>query len=114
MPGSYTVTVTKPDGCALSKTLEVLEDFAPPPVSINANTKICEFDTLILNVKDPIPGVMYSWTMPDGMVANSLSLSTPLNGDFKLSATGANGCDTQIIYRVNYQFKSPHLLAFDL
>lgn len=113
LPGSYTVTVTKPDGCALSKTLEVLGDFAPPPVSINANTKICEFDTLILNVKDPIPGVMYSWTMPDGMVANSLSLSTPLNGDFKLSATGANGCDTQIIYRVNYQFKSPHLLAFD-
>ena len=83
-PGNYTVTVTLPNGCSSSATVDVTVGTTPTP-SITGNTTICEGELTTLTATG---GVSYSWD--NGGTSNSTNVSQ--SGIYTVTATNAEGC----------------------
>jgi hypothetical protein len=83
---TYTVTAIEVNyGCVRSKVLTV--NLSPaPPVSLGADTTICNGDTLTLDAQNP--GLTYLWNT--GAVTQTIDLNA--GGNYQVAVTGANGC----------------------
>ena len=94
-PGTYTVTVTSPNGCSTSASQVITQDTATPTLQItNApNTTVlnCSNSTIDLTGSG---GSTYSWSYNSNIVGTSAVLSVTLPGTYTLTATGLNGCTT--------------------
>lgn len=91
--GTYTLTVTGPNGCKISKQLYIYKDLDPPVISVNNDTLNCLKDSLLLifnssNYRSVL------WEGPGGFssVANSPLIKSP--GKYKITLTGNNGCSS--------------------
>jgi len=83
-PGNYSVTVTLPNGCASSATVDVTTGTTPTP-TILGNTTICQGETTILTANG---GSSYVWS--DGSSNNTISVSQ--SGVYTVTATNTEGC----------------------
>ncbi|MCR4827691.1 MAG: T9SS type A sorting domain-containing protein [Bacteroidales bacterium] len=83
-PGNYTVTVTLPNGCSSSATVDVTLGTTPTP-SITGNTTFCEGEATTLTANG---GVSYDWS--NGGTSNSTSVNQ--SGIYSVTATNAEGC----------------------
>ena len=94
-PGTYSVTITLPNGCSSSATIDVSVGTMPTP-SVSGNTTICEGDnsTLIAN-----GGVSYVWS--NGSTNNSINVAQ--SGIYTVTVTNAEGCSasTNVTITVN-------------
>ena len=83
-PGNYSVTVTLPNGCASSATVDVTTGTTPTP-TILGNTTICQGETTILTATG---GVTYVWS--NTSTGNSITVNQ--SGVYTVTATNAEGC----------------------
>lgn len=94
-PGTYTVTVSLPNGCSSSASAEVTAASLPTP-SISGNTTVCQGQTTILTANG---GTSYEWS--NGSTTSSINVSQ--SGVYTVTATNAEGCtaSTNITITVN-------------
>ena len=94
-PGTYTVTVTLPNGCSSSATMDVSVGTTPTP-SILGNTTICQGQTTTLTANG---GNSYTWS--NGNTTNSINVNQ--SGVYSVTATNAEGCSatTNVTVTVN-------------
>jgi hypothetical protein len=105
--GIYTLTVTA-GGCSATDTAMVLEDVAPPANVTTSSTSggfqlTCLVGGLTLTGSSSTAGVMYTWTLPNGVVGAGSATSATQEGSYIFTARNpANGCtatDTFVVVR---------------
>lgn len=84
-PGQYAVTVTSPDGCTASDTMEAF--YNPlPTVDLGADDTLCTGGTTTL---DAGPGFnAYAWSNGDATQTSTVNTT----GTYEVTVTDANGC----------------------
>ena len=87
-PGNYMVTVTLPNGCSSSATVNVSVGTTPTP-TILGNTTFCQGETTTLIANG---GVSYVWN--NASTGNSISVSQ--SGVYTVTATNAEGCSAPV------------------
>jgi hypothetical protein len=89
--GLYAVTITSPSGCSATSTAIAINVLSAPSASIavNGNTTSCSNQTLSLAVSGT---GSYLWT--NGFTAQSISPA--VSGNYGVTVTGANGCQTTV------------------
>lgn len=83
-PGTYSVTVSLPNGCSSSATIEVIAASSPTP-SISGNNVICEGQSTTLTATG---GNNYSWN--NGSTQNSIVVTQ--SGNYTVTVTNTDGC----------------------
>jgi Secretion system C-terminal sorting domain/SprB repeat len=94
--GTYTVSVTSPNGCKQVKSAMVK---ISPTFAVNAgeDTKACENKSLILSANSAADNLAYAWTGANNFSYNqkdtTIATVKPSHaGDYFVVATDANGC----------------------
>ncbi len=87
--GTYTVTITKADGCKANKSITVTEDNSLANFAINASAPqlTCSISSITLS-SSPSSGLTYQWS--DGSGSNTYVVNSI--GTYTVTATNANGC----------------------
>ena len=94
--GTYTLTVTSPNGCTASDEVTVTGDFTLPNLQTDATVsmELC-FTPVILTVNSSTAGATFSWLTPGGEVeGQSYAAQDP--GFYTAVVTGPNGCSNQM------------------
>ncbi len=91
-PGTYTVTVTAPNGCTGTAAAEVSADSSLPDVSATGGLITCYNDVDTLRGQSATPGVTYRWTGPGGFISNLQNAPAAQPGIYRLVVTAPNGC----------------------
>ena len=118
---TFTVVITDANGCtsSCSTTATVLP---PPTVEADSNSPICEGDLLWLTseVSGGTPPYTYSWTHPNGFMANTASVFISNStvddaGTYTLEVTDAAGCSasssTSVV--INFNLTDPGEIGGD-
>ena len=82
--GTYTLTVTAPNGCSRTESVTVVIN-TPPTVSISGARAICPGGTTTLTAS---AAASYAWS--NGATTQSIVVDTP--GSYSVTVTGENGC----------------------
>lgn len=89
IPGTYTVVATSPNGCTAQASVTVVQDIAPPGVSI---VRLPGNGCLgIFQANSPTPGVSYQWSGA-GSVTNQRTLTPLVPGTYSVIVTAPNAC----------------------
>jgi gliding motility-associated-like protein len=87
--GIYTLTVTAPNGCTASKTVQVLSDYSTPTISVNSNpsTLTCTTTSVSLSGLSTTAGATLQWTGP-GIISGANTQTPTVNqpGTYILTA----------------------------
>jgi hypothetical protein len=90
--GTYTVSVTAPNGCVSTQVLTVLQDTNAPGASAVGDTVNCVSGVAQLFGQSPTSGVSYRWVGPGNYVSTVQNPTTTVPGVYELTVTGQNGC----------------------
>ena len=91
-PGTYSVTVTSPNGCTATASQVVTQNITAPTVAITPpSTTVLTCATTSLSLVST-GGTSYSWSNGTANVGNNATLSVTLPGTYTTTVTGANGC----------------------
>lgn len=90
--GTYTLTVTAPNGCSASAPAVVMLDNALPDVSATGSTLTCTTGSTAISGNSTTPGVTYAWTGPGGFTSTLPNPTVSQAGTYVLTVTSANGC----------------------
>lgn len=111
-PGTYTLTVTGPNGCTASDTVVVNQDTTPPNASAGPSKELsCAVTSVTLEGSSSTAGATFSWSGP-GIVSGGNTATPTVNtaGTYTLTVTGLNGCtaSSQVVVTQNI---TPPVLA---
>ncbi|MCB9326710.1 MAG: PKD domain-containing protein [Lewinellaceae bacterium] len=90
--GTYTLTVTGPNGCTSTATATVDANADLPNASASGGTIDCNNTSVQLPGNSTTPGVTYGWTGPDNFVSSEQNPTVTGAGTYTLTVTAANGC----------------------
>jgi gliding motility-associated-like protein len=96
--GTYRLVLTNAsNGCTATATVAVIANTAPPNLNPGTGRVLhCNQMTVNLNASSADPGVLFSWTTPDGNILSGVGTSTPLIdaiGTYFITATHpTTGC----------------------
>ncbi|RMF27506.1 MAG: hypothetical protein D6765_07440 [Bacteroidetes bacterium] len=109
--GTYTLTVTAPNGCTQTATAVVDLDANVPQVAVGNGIISCAEpqDTLIAATNAPNP--TFSWTGPGGFSSNQQNPVVTLPGSYTVVVTAANGCTAQATAEVVDNTAPPQIMA---
>gem|GEM_PF-1257973 len=94
-PGTYSVTVSGPNGCApVTVSTTVGQNITPPAnvTATNTGPLSCTLGSVTVSASSTTPGVTYSWTGPGGFTSSDQSFITASAGVFSVTVTSPNGC----------------------
>ena len=95
-PGTYTVTVTAPNGCSSTATAEVLKNTGTPQVTLSGGGLLtCAQDSLTITATIGTPGATFQWSGPGGtpIVSTSTTIDITQPGTYGIVVTNpVNGC----------------------
>ena len=98
--GIYEVVVTQSDnGCTASASLNITEDFAPPPLTAIQSPAQCGDTIYHLQANTPFGNLIW-WSGPDNWIDSLPAVSVATPGLYTAHALGQNGCDTIIVLNV--------------
>ncbi|MEZ4965259.1 MAG: gliding motility-associated C-terminal domain-containing protein [Saprospiraceae bacterium] len=90
--GTYTLTVTGPNGCTSVTTAIVDLDVVPPgAAAVSSNDLDCDDLSTDLNGTSPTNGATFAWTGPNFSASTAMTTTTA-PGTYIVTATGPNGC----------------------
>ncbi len=109
--GTYTLTVTAPNGCYSTANVQVQTDYEEPHVWVDTNpgTLNCQETTVKLNGSSSTEGATLLWTGP-GVVSGETGETPTVNepGDYTLTATHpVSGCTAEATVTVIEDIQSP-------
>ncbi len=90
--GTYTLTVTAPNGCTGTVDVEVTVNNTPPDISVSGGLITCQNPLVMLQGNSSTPGAMYSWSGPSGFSSDQQNPDVNVGGDYVLTVTAPNGC----------------------
>ncbi|MFT7450240.1 MAG: hypothetical protein ACI9VN_000955, partial [Patescibacteria group bacterium] len=94
-PGWYTFSITSESGCQIKDSIEVLDDYELPNLSIAPlESWDCISSNITITGNSSTPAVTYAWAGP-GTNASTSSVSINQSGTYQLLITAANGCTSQ-------------------
>ena len=102
-PGTYTVTVTSPNGCTATASQVITQNSIVPIAVISASNNgqlTCSTTSITLTATG---GGTYLWS--NGSTSSSISVSTP--GTYSVTVTGANGCSASASSIVTQNILAP-------
>jgi gliding motility-associated-like protein len=111
LAGTYTLTVTNPNGCSASESVQVAEDANLPQVSADGGLIDCDNPQVILSGSSTTPGVAFAWTGPGGFTSNLPNPPTTIPGNYQLTVTAANGCSASAPAVVSQDVQTPDVTA---
>ncbi len=92
-PGIYTVTVTAPNGCEVTKELIVIEDIRTPSLIIPDTILLpCDSSSITLTAQSDQTITKYNWLFPDGTLHTIANPATDVQGIYRIQIAGENGC----------------------
>ncbi|MFQ5447325.1 MAG: beta strand repeat-containing protein, partial [Saprospiraceae bacterium] len=109
--GTYTLTVTGPNGCTATADAVVAEDVAVPNISAAGGTIDCTNPELLLDGGSATPGVTFEWSGPGGFSAAQEDTLVALSGNYTLTVTASNGCTATAATDVLEDFAVPDVGA---
>jgi hypothetical protein len=110
--GSYTLTVTAPNGCTAMSTATVTTDANVPDVIVAGGTINCISTSIQLQGSSTTTGVSYSWTGPNGFTSTDQNPMVSAAGIYQLTVTAQNGCSAQASTIVDMNTTAPDANAF--
>jgi len=106
--GTYTLTVSAPNGCTTTATADVTPDVNVPNASANGGTLNCTITSIALDGNSATPGVNLSWTGPNGFTSIQEDPTVTVPGIYTLTVENtANGCTAQADANVNLDDAEP-------
>lgn len=108
MAGTYTVTVTAPNGCTTSAQAIIEADQNIPVLSTAANTLTCTTQSVVINTTSSISTVTYDWA---GISSQAQNPTVNLPGTYTVTATAPNGCTASASITVNQDIAPPNASA---
>ena len=110
LAGNYLFTVTNSNGCALEDSLLVVMDTLAPDNDIILDSHInCLMDSVTLSITDFTNDLQVAWNGPGVSNNSSEELMVGEGGEFTLSLTAPNGCNTIRQIVVEYDTMSPDI-----
>jgi hypothetical protein len=105
--GAYILQVTDADKKSYTEKIWVSNTHIWE-TSISQNYKLIEGESLVLDASEGMPGVnyIYSWTTPDGAVLNQKELTVNQPGNYLLSVTDNDNCNSILEINVRETGKS--------
>jgi PKD repeat protein len=93
MSGTYTLTVTSPDGCTTTADATVDQDADVPNLTAMGTTIDCGPGPFFVTANSTTPGTTYLWTDPNGFTTTDQNPQVfALGGTYTVVATAPNGC----------------------
>ena len=91
--GTYTLSVTAPNGCVTDATAVVDTDLDEPQgLNATGGTLTCLTGILTISGSSTSPNVTYGWSGPNGFTSDQANTDVMEAGTYTLTVTGANGC----------------------
>ncbi len=90
--GTFTLTVTAPNGCTGTVDAEVTVNNTSPDISVGGGLITCQDPIVTLQGNSSTPGVTFEWTGPGGFISDQQNPDVNVGGDYILTVTAANGC----------------------
>lgn len=106
--GTYTLTVTAPNGCSSMEDVEVSSNYSEPNANLSFGEAACDATSIqiILDIVDN-SGVSYAWNGPSNFSSSEQSPSVTELGTYTVQMTGNNGCQSsQTIVLTQNEFKN--------
>ena len=92
--GTYTLTVTAPNGCTATATAEVTADGDLPNISATGGEFTCDVMEVTLSGNSTTSGVTYLWAGPGDFAATEQMPTVSIPGIYTLTVTAPNGCQS--------------------
>lgn len=109
--GTYTLTVTAPNGCTNEATAEVTGDTTPPDVSAMGTTIDCANPDGFLTGSSITANVTYSWSGPNSFSSQDPNPLVNEAGTYTLIVTAGNGCTAEATAEVTGDLMEPDISA---
>ncbi|HRX28135.1 MAG TPA: T9SS type A sorting domain-containing protein [Saprospiraceae bacterium] len=93
--GTYTVIVTASNGCTGTATSMVTNDTNAPQISAVGGEINCNNPTVTIQTTGS-DQYTYNWVGPNGFTANTKNITVSNAGQYTLTATSANGCQSTV------------------
>jgi len=105
--GSYEIQVTDAYGKTFMENIWVSNTHLWE-TTLDPGYKLIEGETIILNASDGMPAMnfFYTWTLPCGSLVNNEEISISSPGDYLLSVTDNDNCNSILMIKVNQVGKS--------
>ena len=110
-PGTYTFTVTSPNGCSAQAIATVDEDNEEPDASATGGYIDCLNPNLTITGESMTPNVTYSWAGPNGFTSTDQNPSVNQGGTYTLTVAGLNGCTSTATAEVEQDADLPDASA---
>ena len=89
--GTYSVSVTSPEGCCAVDTINVTLNEVPDVLGIGGTIGCNDYELMIFG-NSTTSNVTFSWTGPDSFSSNEQDPIVSQGGDYLLTVTAPNGC----------------------
>lgn len=110
--GTYSLTVTGPNGCTSSTTATVVLDAVEPGTNaVSSNNLDCDDLSTTLTASSPTNGTTYQWAGPGGFTATTPTANASNPGTYTVTATGPNGCTSVASVDVSQDITLPGATA---
>ncbi len=111
--GLYAVTVTAPNGCTATTSIQVMQDADVPQGSVESSVLNCKNggSTTISGHVDSPPGSTFAWTGPGIGVLTTNSITVNQPGTYTFTISAPNGCVHPITANVAADFVQPTVAA---
>lgn len=107
-PGTYTLTVTGPNGCTSTATTQVAQNTNSPVVSLSGGgTLTCAVTSINLAATISTPGATGVWTLPGGGTSTATSINATVPGNYIHVTTAVNGCLTTNSVQIPQDIQAP-------
>ena len=110
--GLYTLKLTGLNGCANITPFNIITDYQKPDLEAIGGELNCDYTKIELVANSNTPGVQFEWNINGVVVPNRTHIVDQV-GQYMIKVTGANGCISDSLVRVDSNYIIPELVTTD-
>ncbi|GLR19671.1 T9SS type A sorting domain-containing protein [Portibacter lacus] len=109
--GTYTLTVTGPNGCKAISTTEVIGNTDVPAISLIADQINCNNQSVSILIESDAILVSTEWTGPNSFSSSEKEPTVDLPGTYIVTVTSNNGCEVDFSIDIAEDLTTPDISA---